>query len=626
MNRTLWIAVLGFLVLPPAASAQVPGLDNADAPPTMTARALASHAQVTPGSRLDVAINATIADKWFYYSPDPGKNELFEPTPAGVVVQAPGLDARKPLWPMDKPHHYQFSDQQFVNNGYEGRFAVFVPVLVPGDAARGRHTISLRLTGQVCGEDLCVPLEGTNTVEAKVEVEVGEAMTPNPQWTADLADKLAQAVPADVLRMRHRPAATQPAEAAPPAPPREIARMTVVGGLSLAFLAGLILNIMPCVLPVVPIRILSIVQLAKESRLRYIVLGLWFAAGIVLFFVVLAGINVALQLAAQRAFDWGRHFQSPPFRIAMAMVIVAMAVNLFGAFTVLVPSGVVRLGERTPRRGREDLASLGMGLMMAILATPCSFAILGTAFAWAQFQPLWLGSLGIITIGLGMAAPHALLTAFPKLVQRLPKPGRWMELTKQSMGFILLLVAVWLIGTLIPGEDKRAVWVAGYGVVLAFCLWMGGSWVDYTHTLTRRVVVRLTATALAAVCGFYMLRAPAPSLIRWQPYDAAQVAAARSAGKPVLIKFTASWCLSCQIVERTTYADPQVARALELRGVVPVKADVTSPDAPANDLLYNHLRTSPPLSILYLPGREEPVRLVGKFDKQELMDALEKAK
>ncbi|OQB79536.1 MAG: hypothetical protein BWX88_04818 [Planctomycetes bacterium ADurb.Bin126] len=172
----------------------------------MTARPLASHAQVTPGSRLDVAINATIADKWFYYSPDPGKNELFEPTPAGMVVQAPGLEARQPLWPMDKPHHYQFSDQKFVNNGYEGRFVVFVPVLVPSDAARGRHTISLRLTGQVCGEDLCVPLEGANTVEAKVEVEVGDTMAPNPQWTADLADRLAQAVPADTLRMRHRPA------------------------------------------------------------------------------------------------------------------------------------------------------------------------------------------------------------------------------------------------------------------------------------------------------------------------------------------------------------------------------------------------------------------------------------
>ena len=151
-------------------------------------------------------------------------------------------------------------------------------------------------------------------------------------------------------------------------------QFTVWAGLGLALLAGLILNIMPCVLPVIPLRVLSLVELARQSQRRFVTVGLAFAAGILLFFVALAAINAVLHLAGG-SLNWGQQFQSGPFRVVMAVLMTALAGNLFGVFTVLVPSRVAAI-EGGGGKAQGHLSSLGMGLMMAILATPCSFAIL----------------------------------------------------------------------------------------------------------------------------------------------------------------------------------------------------------------------------------------------------------
>ncbi|MCK4602147.1 MAG: thioredoxin family protein [Phycisphaerae bacterium] len=572
----------------------------------VTAGATPSHRQVAPGQTFHVALDMRIKEKWAYYSPDPGGQVI----PASMSVDAGGLTAGEVLWPPDEPHEYDLAGKRYVNNAYEGRAIAYVPITVPDGAAHGRYTITLQAQGQVCGEGQCVSLEGPNAVVATARVRVGAAPLANPAWDTDaeISTGLANARPA--------------VAAYAPADGKELA---VWAWLSLALLAGLILNITPCVLPVIPLRILSIVEMSRQSRRRFVTLGLSFAAGIMLFFAAIAAVNIMLKLATGSAFNWGDHFQIRAVRVGLALVVVALAANLFGLFNVVVPRRIAGLetGGGGQRQGGHA-TSLGMGVMTAILATPCSFAYLFAVLMWAQGQVLWLGTLALILVGVGMTAPHVLLAAFPKLLSRLPRPGRWMEIFKQSTGFVLLLVAVWLFSTLTEGGKTYPFWVAGFAVVLAFALWMWGGWVRYDAPLRRKFLVRFIAAGLAIAAGFWMLSPPRPLAVEFEPFDEGQIGAARRAGRVVLVDFTAAWCLSCKEIDALIYDGEEVARELKARDVLAMKGDVTNRHSPA-DRLREKLRENVPVTVVFPPGSRPPIRLRGAFSKENLFDALDAA-
>jgi thiol:disulfide interchange protein DsbD len=497
---------------------------------------------------------------------------------------------------------------------YKGRIRVYVPITVPAGVEGGQHEIRLTLQGGLCEEKgVCLVLR--DDVTDASTVTVGPRAVANPAWWKDADVAAARTV--EQLK-----AARQAAEVSTPAAePAETA--TVVKYLALALLAGLILNVMPCVLPVIPLRVLSIVQMAGESRRRYVTLGLTFAAGVLLFFVAVAGVNVALRLTVGRALRWSEHYQLPAVRIALTMVVVALAANLFGLFHVVVPRRVAAMGAGERKR-QGHLASLGMGLMLAILATPCTFAVLTGTLAWAQLQPLWLATLAFVLIGVGMAAPHALLCAFPQLVRRLPKPGRWMELLKQTMGFLLLLAGVYLLSTL--GDDPYPAWVAGFAVILAMGLWVWGTWVRYDAPLVRKIAARGIVAGVVIAAGWWMLPPPKPLAVPFEPFDPARITELRDDGYLVLLKFTASWCTSCKVVDATVYNNQHVAEALRERGVVAIKADVTNLDSAASKYMKQRFdRSAPPLTVILSAGDGPPVLLEGQFPKDKLLDALNQA-
>jgi thiol:disulfide interchange protein DsbD len=227
-----------------------------------------------------------------------------------------------------------------------------------------------------------------------------------------------------------------------------------------------------------------------------------------------------------------------------------------------------------------------------------------------------------MVIGIGMAAPYAVLTAIPALLNKTPKPGRWMELFKQTIGFVLLVIALKLIAAL-PGERKMG--VLYFAMVLSFCVWMWGGWVGYATPALRRWVVRIIAVALVITAGFAFLPSAKPSLINWQKYDTVAINEALAANKPVLIKFTAEWCLSCQVAEKTVYARKDIAELIKQKGVVPIKADTTLKDYPAT-IALKELYNEPgvPVSILLEPGQKEPMRWRGIAFGNELKSALGK--
>jgi len=568
--------------------------------------AVSSHLKVTPGQTFDVALKVALKDGWSWYSPKPG--EGMPVLPGSVDADAGNLKAGPVLWPPHTPHETLGE----THNAYMGTITIFVPVTVPKDATMGERQVTISPRGQICGENQCVQIP---KLVATAMVTVADKDQTNPAWTLQMSQALAQAKPAEQLSVAGKTMGKYTGGG--------LTEYGTIGGLALALLAGLILNIMPCVLPVIPLKVLSIAQQAKESRHRFITLGMCFAGGIVLFFVALALFNAILKVVLQDAFQWGEHFQIPAFRIGMAMLMVALAVNMFGGFTVLAPRHAHAAHGRL-ETGEGHATALGMGVLTAVLSTPCSFAILTAAFAWAQGQPLWLGSLGIVMIGVGMALPYAVLTCMPHLVQRLPKPGMWMEHFKQSMGFVLLIVAVWLTSTF--SADAYPFWILAYAIVLAFCLWMWGSWVRYDAPLYKKTTIRTVAAIVAICAGFFMLMPPAPHPqgTQFVEFNENEINQTLSLGRPVLIDFTANWCINCKAVEKLVYNDAEVAKRLKDQGILAVRGDTTTKDLPANAAL-RHFGDAIPVTVILPPNGGEPIRLRGIFSKQDLFNALDKA-
>ncbi len=584
------------------------------------------HVEVVPslsgapvGEAFHIAVKLTIDEGWVLYSPDPGATDLFAPLAGEVVGESSQLEFDQALWQMDEQHSADAGDGEIIiSNVYQGGTVVYLPARVLSGAG-GEANATITLSGQLCSDASfqCLNVEKT----ASVTVRVSDAAIDNPAWTGELARGLGEAVSEEQLRL---------GRAARSASGSGDSILSQVGpnwslwtGLAIAVLAGLILNVMPCVLPVIPIRVMSLVDAAHGSRGRFVSLGLAFSGGIVLFFVGLGVVNVVLRLATAGVLSWGRHFQLESFRIALGMLMVALACNLFGLFNVIVPRRLMEMDSGVSARAGGHVGAAGMGLMMAVLATPCSFALLMSVLGWAAVQPIWLGTTAIVLMGGGMAAPHAVLTAFPSLVSKLPKPGRWMELLKQGMGFAILAVAAWLVGTL--SETSYVMRVTIFGVTLAFALWMWGAWVRYDAPLGRKLVVRAGALAVVIVAGIFLLPSPAPLAVEFEPFSQARIADAGSEGSIVLVKFSATWCISCKWVDRTIYDNQDVARQLLDLGVVTIKGDVSESNSPANALLYGQLKGAPPLTVIYPPGDGPAIRLEGKFSRADLTAALDRA-
>jgi thiol:disulfide interchange protein DsbD len=617
MKRTIPIAAALLLAATAGGQVSLSGLDGegagaASARSRVVIRVVPSHRGVAPGQTFHVALDMRVAEGWWYYSHAPGNNGEVEVLPATLDANAGPLKVEAVRWPADRPHETDLAGKRLVNNVYEGRAIVFVTMSVPETAKPGPVTLSFRVGGQVCDKNSCLALDFPDPYIVTAKVTVGPEPAVDPAWDADLAADFAQAPP-----MATAPA-VQPQGQGPEAGG---GGLSLWAGLGLALLAGVILNIMPCVLPVIPLKVLSLVEHACRSRVLMITHGLAFAAGIMIFFAVLAGGNIVLR-AAHRGIEWGTQFQDPALRLTVAMIVVAVAANLWGLFNVTLPG--FRSGGGGA--GGGHLSSVGSGILTAILSTPCSFGYLTSALAWAQLQPLWIGTAVLLTVGAGMAAPYVVLTAFPGLLSKLPRPGRWMELMKQSTGFVMLLVAVWLISTLGGEAAQYPMWVAAFGVVLAFGLWMWGTWVRYDASLGRKLVVRGLAVAIVAAAGYWMLTPPRSLAVNFVPFDRARIAEAGRSGRVVVIDFTASWCLTCKFVEREVYNDREVAEEFIALNVLPVEGDVSDKGLPANDMLYKELKEpGVPVSVIFPPDGGTPIRLHGIFSKAELLRAVKEA-
>ena len=437
----------------------------------------------------------------------------------------------------------------------------------PGSAQRLRGVLSVRVPGvgvRPVLVDLPLP-----------RVEAGNAVTPieNP-WLEPLPD------------------------------PRS--SLSLLRALALALVGGLILNLMPCVLPVLALKVFGIAELAHKSRVEVLKSGLAYTAGILTTMLALGASVVALR-SAGTAVGWGFQFQEPLFIGGISTVLMLFALNLFGVFEIgFDATRVSRIGEGTTGPSR----SFFEGLLAVILATPCSAPFLGTAvgFAFASSTPVILAIFG--AIGLGLAAPYLFVTWVPAWARLVPRPGMWMVHLRRGLGFALIGTLVWLIW--ITGRSVGIDGVAallGFLVGIAFLAWIYGLLQSAQRPAAARGVGLLVlALCVGGLAGLPLEPTPAgphsaaEGEIEWQAFDRAAITVELSRGRPVFVDFTADWCLTCKANESLVITSDRVQAELRRLDVAMFRADWTRRDEEIRAELARFGRAGVPMYLLYSPG------------------------
>ena len=488
---------------------------------------------------------------------------------------------------------------------YDGDVVILADVKVPAGVPPGSYPVKASLRYQACNDSQCLP---PVTAEAEIQLTVG------PGGEAQHEDLFSKAVVAAAAEGMGGggggapPGTVKPVTTAPAKPASGLAVT-----LLLALLGGLILNAMPCVLPVLSLKIFGLVRSAGHGRSEVVRGTLATAAGILASFWALALAAIAAR-SAGAAVGWGIQFQRPGFVAFLAVVVVLFCLNLWGLFEIPLPQFMARLGGGGPREGVAG--HFASGLFATLMATPCSAPFLGTAISFALAQTALVILAVFTALGLGMALPYLLVAAAPGIAKLLPRPGAWMETVRGVMGFLLAAAAVWLFYVLssqVAPEQLAAIQLGLLGIALF-------TWLR--HRVVNGKALRGVAAAgiLAAIAITLVSAATGPSeattrmaanspankpagLIPWVEFDRAKAESLSAGGQLVFVDVTADWCFTCKVNERLVLDTPEVAEAFEDHGVVPMKADWTNRNDEIARFLAEHGRYGIPFYLLYRPGQ-----------------------
>jgi thiol:disulfide interchange protein len=490
-------------------------------------------------------------------------------------------------WP---PTHEVPSTDGKTSEGYDG--TVHLPArLTPAGKVGDMAEIVVKVDALACDPKNCMP--------AKAEARLTLTLAASAQIDPALAEIFAA-----------EPATAPKGEASAAEVAAKPAHSFGVY-LLFAFIGGLILNVMPCVFPVLGIKIMSVVQQAGEDRRRVLLHGLAYTFGILLCFWALGGLVISLGKA------WGFQLQSPDFVFGLAAFFLVFALNMAGLFEI----GASAVGVGADLQAKQGLSgSFFSGLLATVVATPCSAPFLGPALGFAVTLPALQALLMFSCIGLGLASPFLLLSLVPGLVAKLPRPGAWMESFKQGMSFLLfgtVAFLVWVLTGMIEGQPLLFT-LLGL-VVIALGCWIYGRWsLPHKPARTRRLAVLLALLALAGglALGWPQVEKGAPGQagshvengLTWEAWSPEKVADLRAAGQPVYIDFTAKWCLTCQVNKRV-YKVSGLQALIAEKKVVLLKADWTNEDPRITEALSALGKAAVPVNVLYVPGQDAPVLL-----------------
>jgi thiol:disulfide interchange protein len=563
-------------------------------------------------------LTVEMAPGWHVYSvtqPDGG------PSASRIQILTPGVELLDAFAP-DAPPRVHFDEIFDMNvEEHSDRVTWSAPIRLPDNTDPATFPIQVRYDGQVCKVS-CIPLR-----DIRVTAEFAgyvEQLPQRPNASAAVSR-------ADAVQGRDQPETNKNQRAAPDAPGSSLTLRSVLIYVGFGLLGGFLLNFMPCVLPVVGLKIFAFAQQAHQDRRRVFLLNVWFSLGILAVFAVLA------TLAAGFNMSWGQQFTHTWFKVSMIVLVFAMALSFLGVWELTVPSFLGR-GKANELQEQEGyLGAFFKGVFTTLLSTPCSGPALGAVFAFILGKPVWLTYLLFASVGLGMAAPYLVLGANPQWLRFLPKPGNWMETFKELMGFVLLATTVFLFTTIhikwfLPTFSLLiGVWFA--------CWWIGR--VPLTASTMQYIRGWLFAITVASAVGLFSFTwlapvgtATGPSTeksvgahqLPWQPYSPAALDKAIAEEKTVLVDFTAQWCLTCKYNLWTAINTKEVKDWVEKNGVVTLLADWTDENEEIKRALHQLNANSIPLLAIYPAGRpQEVIVLRDVITKSQLLEALKQA-
>jgi len=534
---------------------------------------------ISPGESFTAIITLAHENGWHTYGADPGDSGL----PTSIEWNLPpGLSAGQIIWPATQ----EFDDRGIKTRGYAGILELKVRLradknLLPDTTL----TVGATVNWLAC-KTSCVPGQATFAYRLPVT------------------------------------------ESSPGS--RTAALLLAIFG---AFLGGLILNLMPCVLPVLSLKLHSLILQSGSSRKTSIRNALAYTLGVLVSFWILAGTLLVFK-AGGNAAGWGFQFQNPRFVAIMAIFFMAFALNMLGVFEI--GSGAAKLTSKSIPKGALPRAFVS-GILATAAATPCTTPFMGAAVGYALSSSPATAFIVFSSLALGLSSPIIVLSAFPSLASRLPKAGRWMETLRHILGFFLLATVLWLISVLSSLANARAIFASLAGLLgTGIAAWAWGRWNGIEFSSRARIIARVASvTIFASSIALALLpmtetgttgamgTRESKSGLHWQAYDAVLLAELRSKNIPVFVDFTADWCLSCKANEFAVLDRAAVVEEFAKRGVVALKADWTRSDPAITEALASYGRSSVPLYLLFIPGREKPLILPEILTIPAMLKALE---
>jgi len=624
LKRIILVAFLVIGVVAPQAAAQV------DSRQHVSVDVIPGKRQVAAGGDLPIAVVFEMDPGWHIWAHDGAKlpegltdwefaiNTVVEVTSESEALQPhTGFLA----WPEVHGVEADLGDGPTEYAVFEGRAIAYIPVTVAEDATPGEVSLTLTLTYQTCDDSTCLaPVMGE---EHKLTFEI---VPPAEAGETTLDQSVFGGFPVDVWQK------IRGGERAPEIVSFDLfgfdfdIDVSGTGGfillLIVAAIGGFLLNLTPCVLPVIPIKIMGLSQSAG-NRMKTFGLGVAMAAGVVGFWV-----GLGVLIAGVAAFTaTNQLFQYPAFTITVGVIIALMAIGMCGVFSLRLPQNVYMV---TPKHDTV-LGSFAFGIMTAVLSTPCTAPFMGAAAAWAALQPPSVVLITFGMIGAGMAFPYLVLSAFPKLIERMPRTGPASELIKQVMGLLMLAAAAYFIGVGLsgllvspPDPPSRLYWWAVFAFLAVAGVWMAWRTFQITKSSGKRLVFGGLGAVIAVLAVVFAVRFTDKGPINWIYYTPERFAQARAEGNVIVVEFTAEWCLNCKALEESVLRSRPVVELFEREGVVPMKVDLTGNNDLGNAMLKNVDRLTIPLLVIFAPDGTEVFK--GDFyTVQQVVDAVNEA-
>jgi len=584
--------------------------------------AVAAQETVAPGEDMVVAIIFDHAPGWHIHTDEPvipselGEAEDFIDTEIyfdltgseGIMVHEPFIQ-----WPPEHVVEVAFGGTPVDYAVYEGRAIAYLPVTIAADAKPGEVDLMIRPVFQACDDTVCLkpsPRPGNSDWESYgVLVEFN---------VVSLSDRTTSPPPDPAIFGSFDPGVF-PRIRSGDAPPDMVAFDTFgldfnidASGWGLLLLllvaafGGFLLNLTPCVLPVIPLKIMALSG-ASEHRSRTLLLGIVMMLGIICFWLVLGG----LMAFVSEFTATNQLFQYPAFTITVGLVIGLMAIGMCGMFTIRLPGKLYMVN---PKHDTIH-GSFLFGIMTAVLSTPCTAPFMGAAAAWATTEPPGITMLVFAAIGLGMALPYLVLAAFPQLTNKMPRAGAASELIKQVMGLLMLSAAAYFVGVGLSGvlaeppqpPGRTYLWVVA-GILMGAGLWLALRTFKISRSWTQRSIFGILGALLVAIGVFGGIELTDKGPISWVYYTPQRLQESLDEGNVVVIEFTAEWCLNCKALEQTVLASDEVVAIFKQDQAVPMKVDLTGNNTVGNDLLAEVGGLRIPLLIVLTPNGREVFR------------------